>query len=139
MVPRPFICLLAALVWPGFAAESVTNSPPVSTNLPLRRMVVAPLDFGNLPLPDTPAVAVQMPMVRTVADAQAAVLRAPEDWRGWASLSRAHYKAGNYEKAHTAAIQMRSAATARNEPLPLAADELFERCRRAAEALAILE
>ena len=60
-------------------------------------------------------------------------------WRNWAALALARYKAGDYEKSLVAAREMRAAAAARNEPLPLAADDLFVQCRRAAEALTLLE
>jgi hypothetical protein len=75
----------------------------------------------------------------SLAQAQAAALRAPEAWRNWAALANAHYSAGDYDKAFEAANQMRAAAKARNESLPLEADELFAKYKRAAEALSLLE
>jgi hypothetical protein len=139
----PILLLLTVFLTANFPAVmravEVTNSPAIATNLPLRGIAGEAQALNVLPLPDTPPVAVTLPPLVSVADAQLSVIRAPENWRSWAALARAHYKVGDYEKARAASLQMRAAAAGRNEPLPLAADELYERCRRAAEALTILE
>ena len=123
--------------------DAVFPAPDMATNLPLRKSDyatgIAPR-IAELPPPVLPQLRL-LPLAPAMplAGAQLAVIRAPEAWRNWASLAQAHYAAGNFDKAVVAAQQMRAAAAARGDPLPLAADELFGKCKRAADALSLLE
>ena len=122
--------------------NAMLAAPKIATNLPLRNFSssenIAP-KFSER-LPDSPALRpLALPEIAPLADAQTAVIRAPESWRNWAALALARYAAGDYEKAFSAARQMRAAAAAHNDPLPLTADSLFTKCKRAADALTLLE
>lgn len=133
--------LLAAA--PAGRAELPAAAPEPAESLQLReagpRYSAAPKIAEDLPSA-VPSLA-PAPLARTasLAEAQAVVLRAPQAWRNWAALAHAHYAAGNYEKAMASARQMMAAAEARKEHVSLEAAELFAKCKRAAEALTLLE
>ncbi len=137
-----FALLLSAA--PLLAETNAVFSPPeIATNLPLRKIEpaaeIAPR-ISETPLPELPQLRL-LPLapVPPLAAAQLAVIRSPDAWRNWAALAQAHYAAGEFDKALDAAREMRAAAAARSEPRPLAADELFIKCKRAADALSLLE
>lgn len=142
-MPRRCIAVLALFAWTLLfvnAADKLPAAPAFSSNLPLRTAVAPSLQLEAGPLAEIPQFRVQpLAPVIPLAEAQLGIIRDDKAWRNWAALAIARYKAGDYEKSYAAVRQMRSAAAARSEPLPLAADELFTRCRRAAEALTLLE
>lgn len=139
VVPVIFLCAAPLHA----ETNAVPPAPDIATNLPLRgaeiAMEIAP-KLADAPLPASPQLRL-LPIAAppAVAEAQLAVIRAPDSWRNWAALALARYAAGDFEKSFAAAKQMRAAAATRNEPLPLAADELYRKCRRAADALALQE
>lgn len=137
------VALGACLLAPVFLRAEIQTNRNDDSRLLLRKENAHPSDapkIADAPLPEIPAMRVApLPAPEPLAQAQAEVLRAPEAWRNWAALAQARYAAGDYGKSLAAAQQMRTAATARNEPLPLAADELFAKCKRAADALTLLE
>ncbi len=78
---------------------------------------------------------------RAVALAQEALLIEPNDFHVWSTLSEAHYISGDYEKAFRAAEQaLRLARRNRADPQRVREYERqADKCRRAAQALTILE
>ena len=141
---REVFLVLIIFSAPAFAqTNAVFSAPEIATNLPLRKLGMT-ADFApklaETPPPESPQLRLSpLAPAPSLADAQAAVLRAPESWRNWAALAKARYAAGDFDKAFAAVKQMRAVAAARNEPLPLAADELFAKCKRANDALSLLE
>ena len=136
--------LLLAVVTPLLAAEPVVFSEegPVAT-LALRPPAAAPTGTPRLdddPLPVT-AARIVVPLAAGLSSTvvRERVLREQRSAAAWAALSEANYREGRYEAAWAAARQMRVAAVALDIPLSIRASDLYEKCRRAAEALALTE
>lgn len=138
------IGMLLILAPPLLAAEPVVfpEDGPVAT-LALRPPPAAPTGTPRIddePLPETVARIV-VPLARGLSSAvgRERVLHEQRSAAAWASLSEANYREGRYEAAWAAARQMRVAAVALDIPLSIQASELYEKCRRAAEALSLTE
>ena len=78
---------------------------------------------------------------RAVRLAQEALLFAPNDSHVWSTLAEAYFLCGNYDKAQRSAEQALQLSRDRNMEARLIKDyqQQVERCRKAAEAMSILE
>lgn len=133
------VCLLAASARAG---EAIAPSGPEG-RLALRVAELSPTSTPRVVEEPAavllPRMVAHVPAEAPLAQAQGRVLQDARRAGAWAALAGANYRSGRYDAAWAAARQMRSAAEELDIPLSIAAATLYEKCRRAAEALALTE
>ena len=140
---RALISFLGIVLVGGAAEHAFMPGEGPVASLALHPPPAAPLGtprLDDLPPPETsPRLLVPFAASPSSAVARERVLREPRSAAAWASLADANYREGRYEAAWAAARQLRIAAAALDLPLSIPAADLYEKCRRASDALALTE